>query len=217
MKKFRDFILETTGLIAFTYDDADKDHNAEEWIRENISQYIGENDNSPFGCKTLRTVFNDYNFDSHAFDRIAYGMVKQAIQYVNSAVEDSVGHPVLIFDYRTLIEAVKEFTKKEGIKVEDDAAFRRMLPKYTDEVLYSLGSQQEFFEKNNATVIVLNPWHYDEENDTFNSALFSEGAVEEMIPTEVSFNTPFNDDENQIIFVKHKDFDADKTFVYEWL
>lgn len=218
MKKFRDFILETTGLIAFNYDDADDKHNAEEWIRENISQYIGEVDNSISGCKTLRPVFNDYDFvDKRVFDDIAYGTVKTAIQYVDNAIKGGIEHPVLIIDYRSVIDAVREFVKKEGIGVTDEDAFRRMLPKYTDEALYSLGTQQSFFENNGATIIILDPWHYNEESGSFNSAMFSEESVEDMIPTVVSFNTPFCEDENQIRFIKHKDFDAKVTMVSEWL
>ncbi len=219
MRTFRDFILETTGLIAFCYDDVDTDANAEEWIRENICDYVNSLPNRE--CKTMRLSFTDNidDMDKREFDEAAYGAVKAAIQYVNDSVGTTTDHPVLIIDYRSVADAVKRFAEKENIEIPDDDAFRRMLPKYADEVVYSLASQQEFFENNNTTVILLDPWHYNSETGNFNSAMFAEGCIDEVVPTIVSFNTPFFsvDDMNTIAFIKHKDVDVNKTVVYERL
>ena len=82
MKTFRDFILETTGLIAFCYDDVDADVNAEEWIRENICDYVNSLSNGE--CKTMRLTFTNIDdMDKREFDEAAYGAVKRLYRYNN--------------------------------------------------------------------------------------------------------------------------------------
>ncbi|WP_301204538.1 hypothetical protein [Bacteroides acidifaciens] len=208
MKKFRDFILESKGLTLLSYWD-DSREKLEDWIDDNIVDHVGE-DNFYIVELPEYTEHDLIRADFMATARNTGELVKNMVL---DRVEEGV-KPIILVDYVPIIETVRAhnwFTA--GTTVRDNPELRSEVIKVTEDMVNEMIEMNPFFEENNATILLLDPWHYLKScEDTMMPSLYCTDGMYDDIKHIINFDMVF--DKGYIVYSKSNMF-YDKLIIKE--